>query len=471
MKQLNIKTIPTKIWTAFTFLFIISGCSDTLDPLERGWVDDEQLWKNISYTHAVLDQVYDNIQDDWVDQIGISNDYYTDNAVHNSTESIYATGGGSSSYYPIGEWSFAYTNILQINYYLENGLDVHFTGSDDELDSIAKARYYGEAHFLRAWNESLLLKEYAGPVDAAGQQIMGYPIVKKVYENDEYANLTRNTYDECVQSIIDDLDTAYIYLPQSYLNGISVYDEEFRHGRATQKAALALKARVLLYAASEAYNPTNNNQKWIDAAIAAYRAIQEDGGFQTLEAYGEFDHTASEDHYWRTGYSASSSTLENTHFPPSRYGKGECNPSQNLIDAFPMANGLPADLNDPNYISNPYEGRDARFYHFIAYNGDPMFGNFDPVETFVDGADYNGVLRNNATRTGYYMKRFLSNIAVGNDPRKLDGETTSSQKFAVLLDREELYLNFAEAVNEIAGSDPKTALNEWGINHSAWMPY
>jgi starch-binding outer membrane protein, SusD/RagB family len=467
MKRSYMKTIQTKLTAAIFLAILFSACSDTLEPLERGWVDDEQLWENISYTHAVLDQVYDNIQDNWVDQIGISDEYYTDNAVYNASQATYATGGGSSSYYPLGEWDFAYENILQINYYLENGLNVHFTGSDDELDSIAKARYYGEALFLRAWNEATLLKEYAGAIDAAGQEILGFPIVKEVYDNDAYAKLPRNTYDECVQSIIDDLDTAYTYLAESYLSGETVYDEEYRHGRATKRAALALKARVLLYAASTAYNPDNNNQKWIDAARAAYEAIEEDGGFQTLEEYGEFDNTASKDDIWRTAYSPSTSTLESAFFPPSRYGRGECNPSQNLIDAFPLANGLPVDPTDPDYIANPYEGRDARFYKFIGYNGDPLFGNFDPVETFIGGADYSGVLRNNATRTGYYMKRFLSNIAVGNDPRILDGESTSSQKFAVLLDRAELYLNFAEAVNEIAGSDPKTAQTAFGINSSA----
>jgi len=463
IKDMYLLRKPRFLLIAVITISVVS-CTDVLDPLTRGWVDDDEVWQQIEYTHGVLDMVYENIAEEWIAHLGISADYHTDNAVANNSFSDLATSGGRADSYPLGHWSAIFGDIININYYLENGLETHWTGSDDVTDSIAKARYYGEAHFLRAWCESRLLKQFGGPTDDAGQQFLGYPIIREVYDNDEYKDLPRDSYSDCLDAILSDLDIAYANLPFRQASGASnKYDNENKRGRATQRAVLALKARVLLYAASEAYNPTVDNSKWQAAANAAFQAITEDGGRQNLEAYESFDNTNSADHFWRSDYTEGDD-LESAHFPPSRYGNGRCNPSQNLVDAFPDANGFPIDDPNSNYDPNdPYAGRDARFYAFIVYNTDPMFGNQDPVETFIGGKDSNGRVSNEASRTGYYMKRYLSDIAVGIDPRILEGVTTESQKFAVLLDREELYLNFAEAANE-AGSDPQTTLGGQDIS-------
>ncbi len=456
-----------RIFILFMGMVFIAACTERLDPMPLGWVDDDEIWDNIEYTHGIINMVYEDISQSWVQHMGISADYYTDNAVENRYYSDFAMTGGNPDAYPLGDWSSIYENILHINIYLENGLETPFTGGDPELDSIGKARFYGEAHFLRAWLEAELLKQYGGPVDGAGSQMMGYPIVRTVYENDQYSSLPRSSYDECLQAILDDLDEAYGNLPLRNDGSGTSYDAENKRGRATQLAVLALKARVLLYAASDAFNSGQNNDKWSEAVQAAFLAISEDGGLQTLEAYGEFNNTNSTDHFWRTDYNTGS-TLESNHFPPSLYGNGSCNPSQNLVDAFPMANGYPIDDPGSGYdASDPYAGRDQRFYDFIAYNGDSIFGYRGPVQTFDGGRDAPGVISTESTRTGYFMKRFLSDLAVGSDPNRLSGVTTTSQKFAVFFDREELYLNFAEAANEVAGSDPQTALSGLGIDISA----
>ena len=63
-------------------------------------------------------------------------------------------------------------------------------------------------------------------------------------------------------------------------------------------------------------------------------------------------------------------TLETANFPPSLYGNGRVNPTQNLVDAFPMANGYPISETSGNYdAENPYDNRDPRLAKYIVYNG------------------------------------------------------------------------------------------------------
>ena len=58
---------------------------------------------------------------------------------------------------------------------------------------------------------------------------------------------------------------------------------------------------------------------------------------------------------------------EKDNFPPTFYGSGRINPTQNLVDAFPMANGYPiADKANSGYSENaPYTGRDPRLEKYI----------------------------------------------------------------------------------------------------------
>ncbi len=433
------------------------SCSDVLEPSYLGWEDDEDIWESINYTHGVLDKVYDNINGIRTDLYGVEYDYYTDNAVQNNQETRYAMGGDNASYYPLGQWDFHYLNITQINQYLENGLEIAISPQDtvagDPVDE--KLFRYGEAHFLRAWAESELLKQYAGPTDAANTEMMGIPLLRGEYTTDEIKEIPRSTFDQCVEAIINDLDTAIKYCPFAY-DGSSTLLSIQNKGRATQRTAIALKARVLLLAASPAFNLSNDLTKWNDAALAAYDAIMMDGGLDDLGSLSDWNNETHTDIIWKS-YSSKNNNMENSHFPPSYYGNGRCNPSQNLVDAFPMANGCPIDDSNSEYKSyKPYDNRDARFDQFIAYDGDPFYG-YKTLQTYEGGDDAKGGLRNDATRTSYYMQRFTSDVATDSDPRGTEGKSTSAITFVRLLDRQEVYLNFIEAANE-SESDPKANL-------------
>lgn len=453
------------ICTSIFILMYTKGCTEFIDPVYIGNEEDEDVWANNHYAHGVLDKVYDWINDEAADLYGIEDDYFSDNSVQNNNTTRFATGGASASYYPLGNWDFHYRNIININQYLEYGLEIPIKLADtiptDRVDE--KLFRFGEAHFLRAWSESELLKQYGGPVDAAKSQFLGIPLLRDVYTTDEISEIARSSYEECVRAILNDLDTAIAYCPFAYNGSTPITSAQYT-GRATQRSAIALKSRVLLFAASPAYNPTNEVSKWEDAAAAAYDAIMMDGGLLDL---GDLDDENNETHVdviWKT-LRSTNNNMENNHFPPSFYGSGRCNPSQNLVDAFPMADGTPIFHLFSTYDKkNPYVNRDERFENFIVYNGKSLY-DYKTIQTYIGGNDAKGGLRNDATRTGYYMQRFTEDLAADSDPRAAEGKSTRGEKFVRLLDREEVYLNFAEAANEM-GSDPLTALS--GFDFSAY---
>ncbi len=127
-------------------------------------------------------------------------------------------------------WNRLYANVRRTNLFFAN-IDRAETDDQDWVN-----RLKGEAYFNRAFTYHHLVSLYGG-----------VPLITKAYElNDDFA-IARNSYEECINFIVGQLDSAAALLPQTY-PGASL-------GRATKGAALALKARVLLYAASDLHNP------------------------------------------------------------------------------------------------------------------------------------------------------------------------------------------------------------------------
>ncbi len=139
---------------------------------------------------------------------------------------------------------------------------------------------------------------------------------------------------------------------------------------------------------------------------------------------------------------------ESTNFPPSLNGNGRMNPSQNLVDAFPMANGYPiTDATNSQYdTSNPYANRDPRLAKYIIYNGSKE-GVDNSVVNIISGTT-DGVdnVEERSTRTGYYMKKRLR-----MDVNCTSGSATTKTHYTPRIRYTELYLNYAEAANEAWG--------------------
>lgn len=423
---------------AFIIPIVVLSSCEFLDPKPIEDETSEDLWSHATYGQGLLTTAYTNLQAEYP----IEMEYYTDNAVPSrpGTNDL-ALGSWTVENNPIGNWNNAYYNLKYINLFLENGEDLVYSVSDAYQDSVYRIHRLAEAQFLRAWYHWELLRDYAG--NTAGSNVtMGIPIVTTSLELEDNLDLPRDTYEDCVQQIVSDCDAAFAVLPLMYKNGADIYDGLRNRGRASGLGALTLKARVYLFAASPAYG--NSSQAlWQRAAQAAAVAINNAGGLMDLEPYGEFNDFREFDHIWiQPPYD--SRDLEESNYPPSLYGSGQCNPSQNLVDAFPASDGYPIGESPLYNAANPYTNRDERFYRFIFYNGDDYEGTV--IQTYEGGADAPGGLSQLGTRTGYYMKKLLS-----REVRLTPGDETDDRKYFVFLSKTELYLNFAEAANEAYG--------------------
>ena len=150
---------------------------------------------------------------------------------------------------------------------------------------------------------------------------------------------------------------------------------------------------------------------------------------------------------WRTEKSENND-LETKNYPPSIYGQGRINPTQNLVDAFPAANGYPiTDANSEYDPANPYANRDPRLAKYIIYNGQKAGSGNAVINTQADNADNLDGLNKDvskSTRTGYYMKKLLRQD-INLDPT-VNGK---AYHYTARIRYTELYLDYAEAANEL----------------------
>ncbi len=435
-----------------------------LDPQVENTFGDDATWSFPDYAEGVLLNAYAAIPGRIINYDSNFLDVATDNAVTNDYNSnIYmaATGGITPNFNPVGHWNAAYNQFRNIHLFLENGLgdNVIYNLTDETADQEYRERLEGEAYYLRAWWGFQLLQEYGGKTDEG--TALGYPIVTQTITGETLENpkdVTRNTYEECVAQILNDIEAAMSLLPFEYKGGSNVTGKTGL-GRADDQVAMALKSRVLLYAASPAYQDDDitklldmgsfsvvdqgeYRRKWIAAANAAQEALDLVGNVPGLsEGHFTANNTPNE-FIWRKYHN--DRFMENLNFPPLDYGNGYTSPSQNLVNSFPAKNGYPIDDPESNYDpEKPYAKRDPRLELNVLYNGENFLG--DPLETFVGGRD-SKEKNYNATRTGYYVRKWL---ALEN---LLEPENTGSEHhYYVLFRKTELLLNFAEASNEAYG--------------------
>ncbi len=453
-------------WTFLTILFFFSSCEKILDPKPDDQFTDEFAWGLPEKAEGVLMNAYANIMTQWDHYDGYNFlDVATDNAVTNDFGSgLYRLvyGGICNQTYPLANWDLAYEQFRNIHLFMENGLgdNVIYSVVDDDVDATHRRRLLGEAYFLRAWWGMELLRTYGGIAEDG--QALGYIIITENIESgqsDALSTMPRNTFEECVQQITQDADSAIKYLPMVY-QGPSRVTGSAQFGRATKKAAWALRSRVHTLAASPAYQPQGAYaipadsliRKWERAAITSYRAITEGqlGNYRPLQENHMTAPTTPDEFLFRMHFSNNHMELRN--FPPAFFGQGKTNPSQNLVDAFSDSEGYPIDhplsVYDPQ---NPYANRDPRLDLTVYYNG----RTFDdrPLEIYYDkendryGQDAAGYHHRN-TRTGYYLRKWLA-----TEPDMLNPvQPANARHMHALLRRSEVYFNLVEALNEAAGA-------------------
>jgi hypothetical protein len=312
---------------------------------------------------------------------------------------------------PYGKWSY-YGPIRKANVLLDH--------SDQLTGDTALAKtVIGETLFLRAYFYFLLVRSYGG-----------VPIIAHAQDLTDSLSVARNTYAECVQFISDQCDLAANLLPTTW--------DASNIGRATKGAALALKARLLLYAASDWHNPQKNSgvvagfahpellgytngdptARWQAAAKAA-KAVIDLGVYSLYPDYANLflDDNNQEvifDEQWAYPYRINGDPAEiiGTEYVLNPQGLngafGMDRPTQEYVDMFEMANGKSITDHSSGYDrEHPYVGRDPRFYASIFYNG--VLWRDDTVQTYDNGKNGPGIAdlyETGSSMTGYYCRKF-----------------------------------------------------------------
>lgn len=348
---------------------------------------------------------------------------------------------------PENYWDDWYQGIYRANLFLEKSQDYEKIIYRDTIDPSNKNDYYyrvrdiawlrAEVRFLRALYHFELIKRYGGvPI-----------ITQSNYTTEELKAMPRKSFDECVAFIESEIDGVLPELKDSWVG----FDSEKWRGRVTQGAARALKARMLLYAASPLHNPNNNVSKWEKAAQAAHDVIAMNkyslhNDYKGLFRLGNGADGNPEVIFAQQGYSRNDFEKRNYPIGYDQGGQASTCPSQNLVDAYEMKStglgiGEPGSGYDP---ANPYAGRDPRLTMSILVNNTNFKGR--PVECWVGGQD--GLGKPKATTTGYYIRKFLDeglNLAQNN----------ASMHMWILFRYSEILLNYAEAMNEAYGPETK----------------
>lgn len=441
-------------------LVIFVGCKKdylTFDYTD-GSIREEDVWTSDRNSRGFLNTAYAGLINGYsVDGDGALLASASDEAVNsnlNSVINIINNGTWSSLRTFDDQYNNMYSYIRRTNLFLENSTNSAITPATDI------ARLKGEAYFLRAMYHFELFKRYGSII-----------LATRSFTTTDDLDLPRNSVDQVVAQISADCDEAIKVLPAAQAD----YGTADR-GRATAGAAIALKSRALLYAASPLYNPTGDLAKWTAAAAAAKQLIDlNKNSLLTLAQLASlWDFSVGASNYspeviFATNVNATN-TIESNNAPVSYDGaRGRTNPTQDLVNAFEMkVSGKPITDNTSGYSStNPYStsgatARDPRLALFIMYNGQTFKSR--PVETFIGGKD-NVPTNTNSTKTGYYMRKFLSESASW-----ASGATTTRNRPWIFFRYSEILLNYAEALNEANGpvADVYTYVNQ--VRARATMP-
>jgi starch-binding outer membrane protein, SusD/RagB family len=409
----------------------------TFDTLDKNGIVAGYDLNNI-YTY--LPNGFNRIDGDFLDA-------GTDDAMpsrYNTSVEYYSKGTLSVLNNPDPWWGTSYAGIRRANIFLKNIVNV-------PIPDLTKQYWKAEARFLRAFFYWELLKRYGG-VPLLGDALLGL---------DDNIELPRNTFAQTVDYIVSECSAV-----KDSLRADPASDAEW--GRASKGAAIALKCRVLLYAASPLFNGGGFETDPVKRALTGYPTADPTRWQKVVDAVTEFNALG----YYKlvttgtpTAFASVFTTKKSTEIifakqvgnnsnlevsqSPVGYiisntrSQGLTSPSQNFVDAFPMANGLGINETGSGYsAAAPYSNRDPRLASTVFYNTLPWLSR--NVQTFQGGLDKpdNPAVSPVETRTGYYLRKFLGNFTTST------AFSSQSHNFPIFR-YAEILLDHAEALNEL----------------------
>lgn len=489
------KNIIKYILTITLFLHASSCNTDFLNVEPQDRLTDAAVWSDPNLVEAFVNEMYRGLNHgirelmagSLADESHFIHNYGSAQVVQsNLTPSdIGAWNRGDFSEF---RWIELYQRIRQVNMFFENIDEVPF---DDEA---WRDRLKGEAHFLRGYFYHNLVRLHGG-----------VPIVKETFGLSDDFLVSRNTLAESIQFVVDEADAAAALLPVTH--------ESQDIGRATHGAALALKSRMLLYAASDLYNDASwaggyahpelisyttgdRTTRW-QAAKAAAKAVID------LNVYSLEDTDNPQEDYTNVFLTKNSNeAIFSRYFIKSRgwedgalpglangpngyHNWGGNTPIQELVDDYQLVDGSDFDWNNPAHAAAPYENRDPRFYASILYDQAPwrprpadtkemdpdgkiiIRSVEGPAGVWTPGLDTrNGPIEDwNGGYSGYYLRKFID-PNIEHEYAAAGGNQEAPWHFFRLA---EIYLNYAEACLGL-GEEDEAKLYINMIRDRAGMP-
>lgn len=423
--------------------------------LTTGLINDMYAYTGqdiVPYRYSIITSPGSNDYACFDDQTTLSISYYS------APQSSLIGGTYSAANYALNNyWTNYYKKIRQASLFMQKAVNT-------PISAARKARLMAEARYLRAFFYVALIRFYGGV-----QILPNEPL-----NIDDEIISKRNTYKECVDYVVSELDAVAAQLPSAPSQDASEY------GHATKGAALALKARILIAAASPLFN---GNSSTTDGALLPYvtysssydAALWQKAADACKAVIDLPEYSLVEDNMTRPGHGfwkmfvkgrrnseyiipyivADGTALESARFPRSRVGGsgGFSNPTDNAVQFFGMKNGKsisdPASGYNPN---DPFANRDPRFNYSIIYNQAPIWKNGSgttlvPVDIYFNKATNSLTadgLQSYYTKTGYYSRK------MANDST---GTSVSVNRAYPVLRLAEMYLGYAEALNEIGQTE------------------
>lgn len=458
-------------------LLAFCSCEDMFEPAKENNRQLEDLTEESKWANGLVMYGYSRLPYMTTTQTDVA----TDDAVTNLKTSAYlnmATGTWASDNNPMSQWDNCKDGIQYVNLFFTIVEDVKWAPSAISKQKMFVDRLKGEAFGLRAIFYYYLLQAHGGYADDG--KLYGVPLLTTPEDGSSDFNQPRATFADCVKQCFADCDSAMALLPVDYVDvssneeipakylelgaqmtGYNLVFGSRSKGLMSGRIAEAVKAQVALLAASPAFRDQSGVTSKQAAALCA-DVLKRIGGLEGFDKDGhiwfknktKLDPSASEmpEILWREDRQKNTSQ-ESENFPPTLYGNGRVNPSQNLVDAFPMRNGRPiTDKNSGYDAKDPYANRDPRLSDYIIYNGTVYKTGKPAIITGKYPNDNNEKDDNineleKSTRTGYYLKKLLRDDVLP----PLSGSEVQQYHIYPRIRYTEIFLAYAEAANDAWG--------------------
>lgn len=386
-----------QIFTGLLTILVLAGCKKLdLAPTDR--FTELNFWKSSANVNNALNNVYSRLYTStyYFYNESLSDNAYTRLGVGSGNSDAIASGNFTSSLARfLSEWDYYYTSIKASNIFIEN------IDKNTELSEEIKNRMKAEARFARAFHHFKLMNWW-GDV----------PLLSNDITPDEAKTISRTPREEVLSFILTELDAAAQALPAKHQ-----YAEADR-GRITSAAAMALKARVLLYEGNRMQEVADICEDIMNGTYGNYDLVNTYSG--VFSPQNEYNSEV----IWDLQYVPNLRTWgEYIDFAPVSAGSRGNNlaPTQELVDSYIMLNGKKINEAGSGYDEeNPYINRDPRLSQTIVYHGGEWRDANGNTRTIYikPGSDPDASAKDEykpsgqGTATGYYWKKYYDPTAV-----------------------------------------------------------